>query len=66
MNCKIVRILLPVYVEKECGDETIKEIDEHVKECEVTPKKLKDYEKLVLKENNKYDEITAAKPFKRF
>ena len=65
MNCKIIEDLLPVYVEKECSEETTKEIDEHVKECENCSQKLKDYEKLVLKENNKYDEITAAKPFKK-
>jgi|GEM_PF-2430006 len=65
MKCEVVKDLLALYADDVCSDQTKKDIEEHLKECEVCSKSLEDYKKEINTEVVSADNVEKIKPFKK-
>lgn len=65
MNCKVAQDLLALYADDVCSEETKKELEEHLKECEKCSKALDEYKNKIDVKTPKNHDIDKIEPLKK-
>lgn len=63
MNCKIIKDLLPSYIDEICSEESVNIIDEHLKTCEECLKLLEEMNQEVTSNLEQSNDLKAKNPF---